>query len=213
MKISTTYSNYTFSGEGGFIKPFFFRDDQSLRLAGRLARDDPPAYTSDNLQAAAFVDRFLTPQLKLSGGLGFKVSDVEQLGDQQSYTYLLFPFQLEHDTSDDLLDPTRGGRLGFYLTYFQNISQNEDPDFLKAYGRYTHYFQLLKKPSLIFAGSISLGSLVGADGNVVPADERFYAGGGGSIRGYSYQSVGPMVGTAPVGGSRCSWRVSRFGGK
>ena len=201
LKISTTYSNYTFSGEGGFIKPFFFRDDQSLRLAGRLARDDPPAYTSDNLQGAAFIDRFLTPQLKLSGGLGFKVSDVEQLGDQQSYTYLLFPFQLEHDTSDDLLDPTRGGRLGFYLTYFQNISQNEDPDFLKAYGRYTHYFQLLKKPSLIFAGSISLGSITGAESKVVPADERFYAGGGGSIRGYSYQSVGPMVGTAPVGGS------------
>ena len=201
LKISTTYSNYTFSGEGGFIKPFFFRDDQSLRLTGRLARDDPPAYTSDNLQGAAFVDRSFTPQLKLSGGLGFKVSDVEQFGEKQSFAYLLFPFQLENDTSDDLLDPSRGGRLGFYLTYFQNISQNENPDFLKAYGRYTHYFQLLKKPSLIFAGSISLGSLVGAESNVVPADERFYAGGGGSVRGYSYQSVGPLRGNDPVGGS------------
>jgi translocation and assembly module TamA len=189
LKVSTTYSNYTFSGEGGFIKPFFFRDDQSLRLMGRLARDDPPAYTSDNLQGAAFIDRSFTPQLKLSGGLGFKVSDVEQFGVKQSYTYLLFPFQLEHDTSDDLLDPTRGGRFGFYLNYFQDISQNDDPSFLKAYGRYTHYFQLLKKPSLIFAGSISLGSITGAESNVVPADERFYAGGGGSVRGYSYQSV------------------------
>jgi len=34
----------------------------------------------------------------------------------------------------------------------------------------------------------------------VPADERFYAGGGGSIRGYSYQSVGPLSGGDPVGG-------------
>jgi translocation and assembly module TamA len=201
LKVSTTYSNYTFSGEGGFIKPFFFRDDQSLRLMGRLARDDPPAYTSDNLQGAAFIDRSFTPQLKLSGGLGFKVSDVEQFGEKQSYTYLLFPFQIEHDTSDDLLDPTRGGRFGFYLNYFQNISQNEDPDFLKAYARYTHYFQLLKKPSLICAGSISLGSITGAESNVVPADERFYAGGGGSVRGYSYQSVGPLRGNDPVGGS------------
>ena len=201
LKVSTTYSNYTFSGEGGFIKPFFFRDDQSLRLMGRLARDDPPAYTSDNLQGAAFIDRSLTAQLKLSGGLGFKVSDVEQFGEKQSYAYLLFPFQLEHDTSDDLLDPTRGGRFGFYLNYFQDISQNDDPNFLKAYGRYTHYFQLLKKPSLIFAGSVSLGSITGAESNVVPADERFYAGGGGSVRGYSYQSVGPLRGNDPVGGS------------
>jgi translocation and assembly module TamA len=201
LKISTTYSNYTFSGEGGFLKPYFWRDDQSLRLTARLARDNPPAYTSDNLQGAAYIDRSFTRQLKVSGGLGFKVSDVEQFGEKQSYTYLLFPFQIENDTSDDLLDPTRGGRLGFYLTYFQNTVQNENPDFLKAYGRYTRYFQLLKKPSLLFAGGISLGSLVGAESHIVPADERFYAGGGGSVRGYSYQSVGPLVGSDPVGGS------------
>jgi translocation and assembly module TamA len=40
----------------------------------------------------------------------------------------------------------------------------------------------------------------GADRDEIPADERFYAGGGGSIRGYPFQSVGPLVGTTPVGG-------------
>ena len=201
LKASTTFSDYTLSGEGGFLKPHFLHNDQSLRLNARLAKDDPPAYTSDNLQSAAFVDRFLTPQLKLSGGMGFKVSKVEQLGVQQRYRYLLFPFQLERDTSDDLLDPSRGGRLGLYLTYFQNILGSENPDFVKIYGRYAHYVQVLKKPSLILAGSISLGSIAGAESSTVPADERFYAGGGGSIRGYSYQSVGPLVGNNPVGGT------------
>ncbi len=201
LKTSITFSNYTLSGEGGFQKPHFLRDDQSLRLTARLAQDDPPAYISDNLQGAGFLERSLSPLLKLSGGLGFKVSDVEQLGNKQSYTYLLFPFQAERDASDDLLDPTRGGRLGLYLIYFRNILNNNDPDFLKAYGRYTHYFRLLRKPSLVLAGSIALGSIVGAESDLVPADERFYAGGGGSLRGYPYQSVAPLAGSDPVGGS------------
>jgi translocation and assembly module TamA len=215
LKTSTTFSNYTLSGEGGFLKSHFFHADQSLRLTARVAKDDPPAYTSDYLQGAAFIDRSFTPQLKLSGGLGFKVSKVEQLAEKRRFAYLLFPLQMEKDTSDDLLDPTRGSRLGLYLTYFHHILNNEDPDFLKTYGRYTHYLQVLRNPSIILAGSISLGSILGKERSIVPADERFYAGGGGSIRGYSYQSVGPLVDTVPVGGSsflqasfEIRWRVT-----
>ena len=38
----------------------------------------------------------------------------------------------------------------------------------------------------------SLGSLVGTSREEVPADERFYAGGGGSVRGIQYQLAGPL---------------------
>src|SRR6185503_11283270 len=35
----------------------------------------------------------------------------------------------------------------------------------------------------------------------IPADRRFYSGGGGSIRGYGYQLVSPLDGSGkPVGG-------------
>ena len=44
----------------------------------------------------------------------------------------------------------------------------------------------------MLAGRLSLGSILGGgDTFDIPADKRFYAGGGGSIRGYAYQSVGP----------------------
>ncbi|MCK4487379.1 MAG: BamA/TamA family outer membrane protein [Desulfobacterales bacterium] len=42
--------------------------------------------------------------------------------------------------------------------------------------------------------------MTGAARDTIPADERFYAGGGGSIRGYAFQSVGPLEGTEPLGG-------------
>ena len=36
----------------------------------------------------------------------------------------------------------------------------------------------------------------------VPADERFYSGGGGSVRGYEYQQIGPQQDGVPLGGDK-----------
>jgi len=53
----------------------------------------------------------------------------------------------------------------------------------------------------VLAGRATLGSLVGEDTDNIPADKRFYAGGGGSIRGYEFQSVGPLDADGdPLGG-------------
>ena len=45
-----------------------------------------------------------------------------------------------------------------------------------------------------------MGATTGAERDEIPADLRFYAGGGGSIRGYSFQSVGPLRQNEPLGG-------------
>ena len=45
-----------------------------------------------------------------------------------------------------------------------------------------------------------MGTIQGSSLTDVPADERFYAGGSGSVRGYAYQSVGPQTRGDPSGG-------------
>ena len=53
----------------------------------------------------------------------------------------------------------------------------------------------------MLAGKISAGSIVGASKSDVPTDRRFFTGGGGSIRGYSYQMAGPRdSNNDPTGG-------------
>ncbi|HOQ89458.1 MAG TPA: BamA/TamA family outer membrane protein, partial [Candidatus Hydrogenedentes bacterium] len=42
------------------------------------------------------------------------------------------------------------------------------------------------------AARLRAGIMVGEDFETVPADLRFYAGGGGSVRGYEYQTAGPL---------------------
>ena len=48
---------------------------------------------------------------------------------------------------------------------------------------------------------MAAGSIVGASVEDIPADRRFYAGGGGSVRGYEYQGIGPKDPEGnPIGG-------------
>ncbi len=200
LSFSTTFSDLTLSAEGGYRKPFFLRKDQFLRLSARLADDQPDAYSSRNLKSYSVIERNVTEALKLGGGLGFKVSKVTQLEETNRYSFLFFPLNMEYNGSDDLLDPSRGSRLALQVEpYWDPFKDN--PGFTKGYGRYRHYFEIFKNPSLVFAGGIGAGSIVGADSAAIPADERFYAGGGGSVRGYAYQSVGPIKDGTPVGGN------------
>ncbi len=199
LAFKATYSDFTLSGEGGLLKPFFLRSDQTLRLSTKIARDTPDAYTSNYIQSGVAVSRDVTQFLHAGAGIQFKPSEVTQLGITNQYSYISFPLSLQYDTSNDLLDPSRGSRLGLELAPYEEFF-GPDPFFVKSKGRLTHYIPLLKSPSLVFAGALTAGVIAGANADRVPADERFYAGGGGSIRGYSYQTVGPLVNGVPVGG-------------
>ena len=53
---------------------------------------------------------------------------------------------------------------------------------------------------MILAGRLALGSIVGGSLEDIPANRRFFLGGGGSIRGYEYRSVGPRIDDEVVGG-------------
>jgi len=54
----------------------------------------------------------------------------------------------------------------------------------------------------IIALRAQIGSIQGASQFQVPADQRFYAGGSGSVRGFSYQTIGPLFpDDTPAGGN------------
>jgi translocation and assembly module TamA len=54
----------------------------------------------------------------------------------------------------------------------------------------------------VVAGRIKAGSIFGGSTSQIPGSRRFYAGGGGSVRGYAYQAIGPRYAdNTPIGGS------------
>ncbi len=199
LGLVATVSDITYAAEASFRRPFFFREDQALALTSRLAEDKPDAYTSRNLANSALVVRDITKALKVGGGVGFKQAQITQLGEREDFSLVSLPLQLSWDRSDDLLDPTRGGRLGLQIAPFADVFE-KDLQFNKGKLSYGHYLRIFNSPSTVLAGRMTMGVVSGAERLEIPADERFYGGGGGSVRGYAYQTLGPRAESIPTGG-------------
>ena len=121
-------------------------------------------------------------------------------GLRQRETFLIgaIPVSFGYDGTNDLLNPESGFRLSAFVSPELSF---QDGTF--GYARVqldgSAYFPLMD--ALTFAGRIRLGAIPGASTNNIAPSRRFYAGGGGSVRGYSYQSIGPRdANNDPIGG-------------
>jgi translocation and assembly module TamA len=200
-KLTTKYefSNQTVSAEGTFRKQDFLAKNQTFRFSLRLGRDDTDAYNSKSLVGSVFLDRDLTKKLRVGAGVTLKSSKVEQLAIINRFNSISFPLYCNVDTTNDLLDPVRGNRISLEVTPFHEVT-GSGMNFAKVIASYKLYKIIVDKPFVVIACDIKTGFIKGAGRKEIPADERLYSGGGGSIRGYSFQSVGPLVNGDPVGG-------------
>ena len=119
-------------------------------------------------------------------------------GARQTYFIGALPGTLAYDGSDDLLDPTRGFRLSGRISPEGSL-QGGFNGYVRTQIDSSAYLPLGEK--LVLAGRARLGSISGTALNNIAPSRRFYAGGGGSIRGFSYQDIGPRDAFGdPIGG-------------
>lgn len=103
------------------------------------------------------------------------------------------------DTTDDLLDPSEGFRLGARLSPEVSRSNGVESFYLRAQGEASYYQSVNDK--VVIAGRVRVGSIPGTSLFNIAPSRRFYAGGGGSVRGYGYQLIGPRDASGdPIGG-------------
>jgi translocation and assembly module TamA len=119
-------------------------------------------------------------------------------GGRRTYFIGALPSSLTYDGSDDLLNPTKGFRLGARVS----------PE-LSFQGSTFGYFVTQVDGSIyqpmsdrvVLAARTRLGSILGSSADRIAPSRRFYAGGGGSVRGYGYQDIGPRdADNDPIGG-------------
>lgn len=93
------------------------------------------------------------------------------------------------DASDSLLDPTEGYRLVGYLAPEVSRSAGSTTFYLRNQVDAAYYQSVSEK--IVLAGRARFASIQGAETFEIAPSRRIYAGGGGSVRGYGYQAVGP----------------------
>nr|WP_097065087.1 BamA/TamA family outer membrane protein [Sphingomonas guangdongensis] len=98
------------------------------------------------------------------------------------------PLFLGYDTSDDLLNPTRGFRLKLNLSPEASVQGSARP-YVRSIVEGTAYFPVTG--SLVLAGRIRGGAINGIGRDDLAPSRRYYGGGGGSVRGFGFQELGP----------------------
>lgn len=205
------------SATADFTKPRFLRPDQSLLGNFEFANEETDAYKELSSKLGTGLARQFTPTINGSAGVSFEVYRTDDNAGTHQYRLFGFPLTLRYDGSDNLLDPTEGVRLGGALTPYVGKANGAATAFSRFEATGSTYWSFGERPDLTLAFRARYGMMLTQDTTDVPGSLRFYAGGGGSIRGYGYQLVGPLdAQNDPEGGrsviegsSEARWRVTR----
>lgn len=184
-----------------YTLPAFFRRDQTLSFNIGALKQDYTAYNQQAVLAGTTFTRKLGKDWSLSAGLTGIIEQVAQEGVNRRYDLLQLPLALKYDSTNSLFDPTRGIRAAASVTPTESFL-NPSTFFTILQLSGSTYIDLTGKGRSVIALRGLIGSVQGASTFELPPDQRFYAGGSGTIRGYAYQSVGPQFADGnPVGGT------------
>lgn len=118
--------------------------------------------------------------------------------DDRTYLIAALPSGLTYDGSDNLLDPSRGFRLGARIS--PEIAK-QGAAFGYVRGQIDASVYMPASDGVVIASRVRAGSIIGSNADRIAPSRRFYAGGGASVRGYAYQAIGPRdANDDPVGG-------------
>ena len=209
LKLSATGGQQVYGVNANFRRPDFLVTDQDFLATAEIADDTPVAYHSRRALATAGIERRFGRLWTGGVLLEAEKANVEQLANvstntsaQRTQRYTLFgiPAYLKLDTTDNLLSPTRGWRAQLSVTpahIFSTPSATYVTSLLSA----STYWKVDANGRAILAGKAALGTLDGAPLASLPADQRIYVGGGGTIRPYGYQMAGQLApNNDPIGG-------------
>ena len=180
-----------------------------------LVRDRLDSYDRNAFLFNLGYERRLDDRWTVATGPVLEIGESGEPGGRLSpYQLAGWAFSARYDSTQSLLDPRSGIRAQGSLT--PSYAFQDSTAYLPLRLGASTYLDVTGDGRSILALRAALGSLVNAKAPDVPPSQRFYAGGGGSVRGYDFQSIGPRTSQGkPAGGASLlegsiEWR-QRFG--
>jgi translocation and assembly module TamA len=193
--------DYEYAFSAALTKPAYPTRRDDLILTAAVKRERPDAFERDAALLDARIRRRFDKSLRGEIGIGFTQShETDALGTRDRST-IQIPLAVAYDTRDVPLDPTRGLRLGAGIQPIVNLTRGSGiATRMDAAG--STYWRLDEAAETILAVRAALGASLAGDLADLPVDLRFFAGGGGSVRGYEYQALSPRNAVNQIIGGR-----------
>lgn len=193
--------NFTYLLGASFTKPGVFTPDTDLVTSLTAKREVLDAYTETSLIAKGGFTHVFSEEL--SGSI-YAVAGRAQFDDdtfgKRNFTTVGLQSGVLYDSRNNKADATSGLYGEGTIEPFYEMEYGNFATKFTAEGR--AYYGLDKKNRLVLAGRVKLGSIVGAPISELPPDKLFFAGGGGSVRGYAYRNIGVATGDDAIIGGR-----------
>ncbi len=192
-----------------FRKNNFGGRDKVLTVDAYASSIDTVAYDADTVALTGTYERTSTLlfQKPLAWGVGAEILATDERNrivdgvtrPRQTYFIGALFGRATIDTSDSLLDPTQGFRVTGFLAPETSRTGGQQYYYLRNRVDASYYQSVGE--STVLAARGAFASIQGADLVGIAPSRRLYAGGGGSVRGYGYQSIGPKNEfMEPIGG-------------
>lgn len=178
--------------------PHWHRLNQTLTGTLGFQSEDTDAFSQQEVSAGLRLSRRINRYTSLGASARLDQASISDPAGNRDIVSAAMSANLVYDSRDDALDPQAGWRATASVSPATAFGDTD-----ATYARWelgaSTYRSLGDR--FVIAARARAGGLAGAETLDVPADERFYAGGGGSVRGFEYQSLSPRDGSgALVGG-------------
>jgi translocation and assembly module TamA len=184
-------------------RPATFSPDTTLQLRFEVGHLDEEDYKANYASLGVGLSHVFSQTLSARAGVDYNFIDGSD--DIGAFRYRNFglPLGITWDKRDSKTDATRGFYVDAEARPFLGFGTTDSGLRIKLDGR--AYRALGDR--VVVAGRIQGGAIFGASLLGSPRDDLFYSGGGGTVRGQPYQSLGVAVpdgagGTIDTGGTR-----------
>lgn len=184
-----------------FARPATFTPDTTLTLGALIETENERDFRARRARLEVGLLHRYSDQLSFGGGVGVLAENARfgpGLAIRRNFRLLLVPLTVEWDRRDDTRSPRRGTYLQADLTPFYGVSNAQSG--ARFYTDMRAYRALDDDGQIVIAGRAQAGAVLGSAIDRTPRDFLFYSGGGGTVRGQPFQSLGVSPGGVRSGG-------------
>ncbi len=169
-------------------RPATFTPDTTVYVESEIKQEHEDFYDLRGFTVGFGLTHIINPRLTGSVGIGYNWGEVDFGFFDWIYREVNFPLGLVWDNRDDPTDATRGYYGDLTFTPFYGLSNTGTGAQLVADLRTYRAFG--EDSRFVIAGRAQVGAVFGSSALETPNDYLFYSGGGGTVRGQPYQSLG-----------------------
>lgn len=162
----------------------------------RAGRTEVVDLTVDGLKLTFGLSRQFGDHIAAEVGLSYITATAKDAAGSTDYELLALPLSFTWDNRDQPLDAHEGYYLDAGLTPFYGFGTTGSGGQITADVRAYRAFGADDR--FVVAGRLQLGTVVGSGLAQTPPDYLFWSGGGGTVRGQPYQSLGVPLARTPT---------------